>query len=1087
MLNKGLVRVFTAALTLVCLFYLSFTAVTSSYSKKASEYADGDKMKEFQYLDSLAYEKVWLGYTLKECREKEINLGLDLKGGMNVTLEVSIPDVIRALSGYNQGENFNKALDIANERQKTNSNIQYLDLFVQAYTEIDPQGKLSTIFSTFDLKDQLSLNSTNTEVIKVLREQIDGAVSNSFNVLRTRIDRFGVVQPNIQKLGNSGRILIELPGIKEPERVRKLLQGSANLEFWETYDVNEVFGILAEANRILAELQGATESAKAEEKPAETVTISENQTSDLASDDITNVLLDSLKSANTAADDAKMLEEYKKANPLFALTGTESLRGYGGPLVGVVSSRDTAKVSAYLETKQVKEIMPRDLAFRWSVKAMAANDNVQELESSPITTVYLVLCILAIILFIYSLMLQKKYIFLLQAFSGVAAIVLFVFYLNSQPQAIVKQGDNFELIAIKVTNRDARAPLAGDVITDARADFGQGSAYANVSMSMNAEGAKTWARMTKDNIGKCIAIVLDGYVYSYPRVNSEISGGQSSITGNFTVEEAKDLANTLKSGKMPAPARIVQEDIVGPSLGQQAIQDGVFSFVVAFILILLYMIFYYGKIPGLIADLALCANVFFLFGILASFSAVLTLPGIAGIILTLGMAVDGNVLIYERIREEMKSGKNMKRAIEDGFKNAISAIIDANVTTVMTGIILMAFGTGPIKGFATTLVIGTITSFITAVFLTRSMLQWYANREKAKDLAFTTNITKNWFQNTQFKFIQNRKVSYMITCAMIAICCVSFGVRGLSLGIDFSGGRNYVVRFDRSVETEEVRSLLDDAFEGASAQVISIGTNDQVRISTKYKINESSDAIDDEIETILFDKLQELIGNGTVTKEMFVKGYVVDQSGTASIAPDDQNLGIQSSQKVGPTIADDIKRAAVISIVLAILVIGLYVFIRFRGFGYSLGAVVGLTQDAIITIGLYSLFYNILPFSMEIDQSFVAAILTVVSYSVNDKVVIFDRIREYIRLYPKRDRKTIINDAINSTLSRTFSTSGSTLIVLIAIFLFGGETIRGFVFAMMFGIVIGTYSSIFIAAPIAYEYFKRKNKNALEEGVEEAK
>ena len=1009
MLNKGLVRVFTAALTLVCLFYLSFTVVTSSYSKKAIEYADGDKMKEFQYLDSLAYEKVWLGYTLKECREKEINLGLDLKGGMNVTLEVSIPDVIRALSGYNQTENFNKALAAASERQKTNSNVQYLDLFVQAYTEIDPQGQLAAIFSTYDLKEQLSLNSTNAEVIKVLREQIDGAVSNSFNVLRTRIDRFGVVQPNIQKLGNSGRILIELPGVKEPERVRKLLQGSANLEFWETYELNEIYGVLAEANRILAEMQGATESAKAEEQTVETTADIENQTVSV---------LDSLRNVNIESDDAKLLEEYKKSNPLFGLTGTESFRGYSGPLVGIISARDTAKVNAYLNTKQVKEILPRDLGFRWSVKPTN------------------------------------------------------------------ERGDNFELIAIKVTNRDGRAPLAGDVITDARADFGQGSAFANVSMSMNAEGSKTWARMTSDNIGKCIAIVLDGYVYSYPRVNTEITGGSSQITGNFTVEEAKDLANTLKSGKMPAPARIIQEDIIGPSLGQQAIQNGFISFVIAFILVLLYMIFYYGKVPGLIADVALFANVFFLFGILASFSAVLTLPGIAGVVLTLGMAIDGNVLIYERIREEMKVGKNLKRSIEDGFKNAISAIIDANVTTIITGIILMVFGTGPIQGFATTLVIGTVTSFITSVFLTRSMLQWYANREKAKDLPFTTNLTKNWFQNTQFKFIDNRKKTYIISCAVIVICLISFGVRGLSLGIDFSGGRNYVVRFEQAVQTDEIRSLFDDAFEGASAQVISIGSDDQVRISTKYKIDDDSDMVDDEMEAILFDKLQPLINNSTVTKDMFVKGYIVDQNGTALLAADEANFGIQSSQKVGPTIADDIKRAAVFAIIFAIFAIGLYVFIRFREFGYSLGAVAGLTQDAVITIGLYSLFYNILPFSMEIDQSFVAAILTVVSYSVNDKVVIFDRIRENVRLYPKRDRKVIVNDSINSTLSRTFSTSFSTLVVLIAIFVFGGETIRGFVFAMMFGIIIGTYSSIFIAAPIAYEYFTRKSKKALKEGEE---
>lgn len=986
MLNKGLVRIFTAALTLVCLFYLSFTAVTSSYSKKASEYAGGDKMKEYQYLDSLGYEKVWLGYTLKECREREINLGLDLKGGMNVTLEVSVPDVIRSLSGYNQTENFNNALARASELQKTNSQMEYLDLFVQAYNEIDPQGQLAAIFSTYELKEKLTLNSSNAEVIDVLREEIDGAVTNSFNVLRNRIDRFGVVQPNIQKLGNTGRILIELPGIKEPERVRKLLQGSANLEFWETYDLNEVYGNLAEANRVLAEMYApAADEAAAEADQAETETAAEAGTANTV-DSLKN-LMDN--DAADQADNAKLLEEYRKANPLFGLTQTESLRGYAGPVVGYVSSRDTAQVNAYLNTKKVRDVLPRDLGFRWAVKAMN------------------------------------------------------------------ERGEIFELYAIKITNRDGRAPLAGDVITDARAGMTQGSAYANVSMSMNADGSKTWARMTKDNIGKCIAIVLDNYVYSAPRVNTEITGGNSEITGNFTIEEAKDLANTLNSGKMPAPARIIQEDIVGPSLGQEAIQSGFISFIIAFVLILLYMVFYYGAIPGLFADLALFANVFFLLGILASFSAVLTLPGIAGIVLTLGMAVDGNVLIYERIREEMRAGKNMKRAVQDGFGNAISAIIDANITTVMTGIILMVLGTGPIKGFATTLVIGTVTSFITAVFLTRSMLQWYANREKAKELPFTTTFTRKWLQNTHFDFVGKRKAGYTISSVLLLICVVSFVVRGLSLGIDFSGGRNYVVRFDRAVKTDEVRELLENAFEGTSAQVITIGSDNQVRISTKYKIADNSETIDSEIETILYENLLPMLGND-VTRDEFVQDY------------------IQSSQKVGPTIADDIKRSAVFAIIFAILAIGLYIFARFRGFGYSLGAMVGLTHDALITIGLYSLFYNVLPFSMEIDQSFIAAILTIVGYTVNDKVVIFDRIRENVRLYPGRDRAQVINDSINATLSRTFSTSMSTLVVLIAIFIFGGETIRGFVFAIMFGVIIGTYSSIFIAAPVAYEYFSRK-------------
>ena len=1045
MQNKGLVRIFTIALTLVCLFYLSFSFVTSYYGNKAVSYAankveifnaNGDKTydeiedfrrtAEYHYLDSMGYESVWLTYTLKECREREIGLGLDLKGGMNVILEVSVSDILKALSNHNTTPNFTQALQVASERQQTNSQITYLDLFVQAYNELDSEARLATIFSTFEMKDKISLSSSNDDVVKVLRTEVDDAISNSFNVLRTRIDRFGVVQPNLQRLGNTGRILVELPGVKEPERVRKLLQGSANLEFWETYELSEIYNNISEANRVLYTIQAANQAASEEtvweqNLPQEEVV---QQQPVSALDSLTAALgsegLDSSSDVANAAAQA----QYEKENPLFAVLSPAVHDGQigRGPVVGYAQGRDTAKVNAYFNTKQVREVLPRDLGLRWSVKA------------------------------------------------------------------IDEKSDIYQLIAIKIANRDGRAPLAGNVITDARADFAQNSSSSNVSMSMNAEGAKIWARMTKENIGKSIAIALDGLIYSFPTVNAEITGGSSQISGNFTVNEAKDLANTLKSGKMPAPTHIVQEDVIGPSLGQQAVQSGLISFIIAFILILLYMIFYYGLIPGLIADLALFANVFFLMGILASFGAVLTLPGIAGIVLTLGMAVDGNVLIYERIREEMRAGKNLKRAIEEGFSNAISAIIDANVTTFMTGVILMTFGTGPIQGFATTLVIGTVTSFITSVFLTRSMLQWYANRENAKELPFTTSITKNWLQNLHFNFIGNRKIGYFITCAMIAICFISFGVRGLSLGIDFSGGHNYVVRFDQPVQTEEVRSLLGDAFEEASAQVISIGSADQVRVSTKYKINDNSPTVVDEMETILFENLQPFINNNTVTKELFVKGYIIDQDGTALLATDKNktSFGIQSSQKVGPTIADDIKRAAIFSIILAILAIGLYVFIRFREFGYSLGAIAGLTQDAIVTMGLYSLFYNILPFSMEIDQSFVAAILTVVGYSVNDKVVIFDRIRENVRLYPKRDRKTVINDSINATLSRTFSTSMSTLVVLIAIFAFGGETIRGFIFAMMFGVIIGTYSSIFIAAPVAYGYYIRKNKIE-EEKIEEKK
>jgi len=993
MQNKGLVRLFAIALTLVCLFYLSFSVVTSSYNKKAKEYALGDKMKEFNYLDSIASEKVWLGYTLKECRSKEINLGLDLKGGMNVTLEVSVADIIRSLSDFNTNPNFNQALKIATERQKTNSQISYIDLFVQAYTELDPQAKLATIFSTFELKEKILLTTSNADVVKVLKTEVDGAIANSFNVLRQRIDRFGVVQPNIQKLGN-GRILIELPGIKEPERVRKLLQGSANLEFWETYDLSEIITNISEANKLLATLQangGKVAVAVKDSTIAKTEVVNTKSISDV----------DSLKAAlakktATSTDSTKVNENSRKENPLFAVLQINAQGGQvsRGPVVGMALSKDTAQVNAYLSTKQVKELLPRDLGFRWGVKAFD------------------------------------------------------------------KKGEIYQLYAIKITNRDGRAPLGGDVITDARADFTQTSAYSDVSMTMNAEGSKTWARMTKDNIGKSIAIVLDGYVYSAPTVNAEIAGGSSQITGNFTVEEAKDLANTLKSGKMPAPARIVQEDIVGPSLGQEAINNGMWSFIIAFLLVLVYMVIYYGLIPGLIADIALFANVFFLIGILASFGSVLTLPGIAGIVLTMGMAVDANVLIYERIREEMRHGKNMRASITEGFKHALNAIIDSNVTTLISGIVLVIFGQGPIKGFGVTLSFGIMTTFITAVFLTRYMVESYASREGAKELPFHTKISEHFLQNTHIDFMKIRKVMYILSGTMFLISFISFGTRGFSLGIDFTGGRNYVVNFEKPVKTEDVKKLLKNAFEGDMPQVITIGSDNQVRISTKYKIQETGTNIDNEIESKLYTNLKPMLNSG-VTEAQFIKE------------------NIKSSSKVGPTIADDIKRAAIWAVLFAIIGIGLYIMIRFREWGYTLGAVISLAHDVVITMGLFSLFYGMLPFSMEIDQSFIAAILTVLGYSINDTVINYDRIRENVGLFPKRDRVTIINDSVNQMLGRTFSTTFTVIITLLAMFIFGGDSIRGFIFAMLFGIFIGTYSSVFIASPITVEMdalVKRKKK-----------
>ena len=1005
MQNKGLVRMFAIALACVCLFYLSFSFVTNYWDSQAKTTAQGDNQKYYEYLDSIAGENVWFGYTLKECREKEINLGLDLKGGMNVILEVSVPDILRVLSGYNTTPEFTQALDNARARQAT-SGTDFLVLFQEEFEKIAPNAQLSTIFSTYELKDRVQLSSSNEEVMKVLDEEVTAAIDNSFNVLRSRIDRFGVVQPNIQRLDARGRILVELPGIKEPARVRKLLQGSANLEFWETFNASELMPIFVQANDIVREINGVVE------QPAVTT------------DTTANELVAALKtdeSADDAAAEAERYEAFKRNNPLFAVLHTE---GNYGPVVGTVLASDTAKVNAMLGMKQVRDLFPRDLLLKWTVKPV--DETAKQLA--------------------------------------------------------------FQLIAIKAANRDGRAPLEGDVITDAGVDFDQFTNGAVVNMKMNAEGAKTWARLTKENIGKSIAIVLDGYVYSFPTVNTEITGGSSQISGRFTQDEAKDLANILKSGKMPAPARIVQEDVVGPSLGQVAIHDGLISFIIAFCLVLLYMVFYYGLIPGLIADLALLCNIFFLFGILSSFQAVLTLPGIAGIVLTMGMAVDANVLIYERIREELRAGKNLKKAISDGYGNALSAIIDANVTTILTGIILAYFGTGPIKGFATTLIIGIITSVFTAVFLTRLVYERLVKGDKERHITFTTNITRRWFQNTQFNFVKARIVGYIISGVLLVAAVVSLSTRGLKQGIDFSGGRNYVVRFEQPVDAEALRETLSPVFDGSQLNVITMGADNQVRISTNYAVENNSDSIDDVIETMLYENLKPYL-NEQVTKEMFVQRYtVVDGVYAASLEDSSvDNYGIQSSQKVGPSIADDIKTSAVWAIVFALLGIGLYILIRFRNWTFSVGAVAGLIHDSLFILGVYSIFYSIMPFSLEIDQSFIAAILTVIGYSINDTVVVFDRIRENIGLYPKREPARQINDSLNSTLSRTFSTSLSTFIVLLAIFIFGGETIRGFVFAIMLGVIVGTYSTLFVATPIAYELRRLQlRKKAGKEGENKA-
>ena len=999
MQNKGLVITLAVCLALVSAFYLSFSVVTNHYDNKAAAYAQGDGAKEYQYLDSIAGEKVWFGYTLKECREKEINLGLDLKGGMNVTMEVSVPEIIRALSGYNTTDDFNNAIALAQEKQKA-SGSDFLTLFFESFYELNPNAQLASVFSTFELRDKVSLNSTNQEVEKVVTEEVQGAIDNSFNVLRTRIDRFGVVQPNIQKLSQTGRILIELPGIKEPERVRKLLQGSANLEFWETYDLAEILPQLSQINNEFAAQNASTEAAQTEAAPVKEEAKAEADDLDALVEDLA---ADSL--AQAEADQKAAFEEYKKANPLFAaLQPSISPTGqpYQGPVVGTAHYTDTAKVMAMLQSQTAKSLLPRELHLCWTVKA------IDEAEAY------------------------------------------------------------YQLVALK-SQTSGRPSLEGDVITDARADFGQTSAYANVSMTMNAEGARDWQRITRDNIGKSIAIVLDGYVYSFPTVQNEIAGGSSQITGNFTVEEAKDLANTLNSGKMPAPARIIQEDVVGPSLGKEAIHDGLWSFVIGFILILVYMIMYYGLTAGLIADFALLCNVFLLAGILSSFSAVLTLPGIAGIVLTMGMAVDANVLIYERIREERRAGKNLRKAIEDGFSNAISAIVDSNVTSFLTGAILAIFGTGPIKGFAVTYMIGIISSFLTAVFVCRLLLEAYAKKENAKELNFTTKLMQNFLQNTKANFIGARKVTYIVSgvLVLVGILGVNPHIMGkLNLGIDFSGGRNYIVRFEHDVNTQEVNAALENVFMAAKEQagdeetfalnVITIGDANQVRISTNYRINDNSETLDDEIEALLYAGCQQFLPEGTT----------LDEFKSTEINP---TVGIMQSQKVGPAIADDITQSAVWAVLAALLGIFLYVLVRFRNFAFSVGALTGLAHNTLIVLGAYALLWKVMPFSMEIDQAFIAAILTVIGYSINDTVVIFDRVREYTGLYPKRDRKQNINDALNHTLSRTFSTSMSTLVVLIAIFCFGGETIRGFVFALLIGVVVGTYSSLCVATPLAYD------------------
>ena len=994
MQNKGFVKVFAVLLTLVCVFYLSFSFVTRHYTNKAKEIANGDPKVEQDYLDSLSNEKVMLwNWTLKQCREMEISLGLDLKGGMNVILEVSVPDVIKALADNKPDEAFNNALATA-AKQAVNSQDDVITLFIREYHKIAPDAKLSELFATQQLKDKVNQKSSDAEVEKVLRAEVKAAVENSFNVLRTRIDRFGVVQPNIQSLEDKmGRIMVELPGIKEPERVRKLLQGSANLEFWETYTAREVLPAMQSADAklrvILAEGTTADtdtiEAVLTEATPVEKKTVS-------AADS----LAAALKGDVTAEDkSAANMEEIKKQYPLLSILQLNS--SGQGPVIGYANYKDTADINKYLAMPEIKADLPKDLRLKWGVS----------------------------------------------------------------PSEFDKKGQTFELYAIKSTERNGKAPLEGDVVTDAKDEFDQYSKPA-VSMTMNSDGARRWAQLTKQNIGRSIAIVLDNYVYSAPNVNSEITGGRSQITGHFTPEQAKDLANVLKSGKMPAPAHIVQEDIVGPSLGQESINAGIFSFVVALILLMIYMCSMYGIIPGMVANGALILNFFFTLGILSSFQAALTMSGIAGMVLSLGMAVDANVLIYERTKEELRAGKGVKKALADGYSNAFSAIFDSNLTSIITGIILFNFGTGPIRGFATTLIIGILVSFFTAVFMTRLVYEHFMSKDKWLGLTFTTKISKNLMTNTRFDFMGTNKKSLIIVSAVIIVCISSFAIRGLSQSIDFTGGRNFKVQFENPVEPEQVRELIASKFGDANVSVIAIGTDKKtVRISTNYRIEDAGNNVDSEIESYLYETLKPVL-----TQNISLETFIDRDNHTGG--------SIVSSQKVGPSIADDIKTGAIYSVVLALLAIGLYILLRFRNIAYSIGSIVALSCDTIMIIGAYSLFWGILPFSLEIDQTFIGAILTAIGYSINDKVVIFDRVREFFGLYPKRDKRQLFNDSLNTTLARTINTSLSTLIVLVCIFILGGDSIRSFAFAMILGVVIGTLSSLFIASPIAYNMMKNK-------------
>ena len=1004
MQNKGFVKVFALLLTLVCVFYLSFSFVTRYQMKKVDEItATQGEEAGYHYLDSALNNPVWLGvYTLKECREMEIGLGLDLKGGMNVILEVSVPDVVKALADHKIDPAFNKAVEQA-AKEAVNSQSDFITLFVKYYKQQKPDGTLAELFATQQLKGKVTTKSTDAEVERVLREEVDAAISNSYNVLRTRIDRFGVVQPNIQTLeGQQGRIMVEMPGIKEPERVRKLLQGSANLEFWETYNTQEVVPFLATLDSRLAASGDVakTDTASAAADTTAVAQVAEKaDTAAAAGKD----LAAAVKAQTTGAKESNVVvdEQFRKQHPLASVL--QFAQGPAGCVVGYANWRDTAAVNQCINSAIARQVLPSDLRLKWGVKAIGRG----------------------------------------------------------------KTGDIFELYAIKVTERNGRAPLEGDVVTEAKDDFDQHGRPC-VSMTMNSDGARRWAALTKANVGRAIAIVLDDYVYSAPNVQNEITGGVSSITGQFTIEDTRDLANVLKSGKMPAPAHIVSEEVVGPTLGQESINQGMTSFIIAFVLLMVYMCGMYGFIPGMVANGALILNFFFTLGILTSFQAALTMSGIAGMVLSLGMAVDANVLIYERTKEELRAGKNVRAALSDGYSNAFSAIFDSNLTSIITAVILYNFGTGPIRGFATTLIIGILASFFTAVYLTRLVYDHFLNKDKWQHLTFTTSVSRKFFHDPHFKFMSMYKKSFFWFGLLIVISIASLFVRGLSKSIDFTGGRNFVVLFEKQVEPETVRNLLENKFQDATVQAIALGTDHKtVRISTNYRINEEGPAVDAEIEATLFDALK---SGDLLSKDLDLQTF---------IDRDDRAGGsIISSQKVGPSVAEDITYGAIVSVILALIAIFLYILLRFRNVAFSVGAVVALTIDTLLIIGAYSICWGWMPFSLEIDQTFIGAILTAIGYSINDKVVVFDRIREFFHLYPKRESQRLFNDSLNTTLTRTLNTSLTTLVVLLCIIFLGGESIRSFAFAMILGVVIGTCSSIFLAAPVAYLTMGKQIKNA---------